>query len=414
MYLQLIILITVSLVICFRKCFPFRIPVWVIMSIGALISLLYVRFSFTHTLNSIKWDVIFYLIGIFFIVEAAESSGFLSKVTTSLFSKFKEPKQILFIIVFVLGSISAIALNDTTAILGVPIILKLCKNNRQLITPFMLALAFSITIGSVMSPIGNPQNLLIASQSHIDPQFWTFLKNLAIPTIICLTIVYYMISILCKKELNSKLVAFQEKTKLCYRSSSVIIISITIFITLIATKIILSTLQSNQFNLEFGTISIISAVPVLIFGKKRFKNIKSMDWGTVIFFIAMFILMQNVWDSGFFQYLIKNSHINISSMPSIFIISITLSQLMSNVPLVTLYLPILAHTGANTMHYMALAASSTIAGNIYILGAASTIIIIQNSEKNGIYPFRTITFSLIGIPLTILTAGVYYLFIMYF
>ncbi|MCP4177667.1 MAG: anion transporter [bacterium] len=384
------------------------------MSIGASISLLYVKFSFTYTLNSIKWDVIFYLIGIFFIVEAAESSGFLAKVTGSLFSIFNKPKQILFIIVFALGSMSAIVLNDTTAILGVPIILKLCKNNRQLITPFMLALAFSITIGSVMSPIGNPQNLLIASQSYIQSQFWTFLKHLAIPTIICLIIVYYTISIICKKELNSNLNNSQEKIKLCYRSSLVIIISITIFICLIATKITFSALQYDQFNLEFGMISIISAIPVFIFGKKRFKNIKSMDWGTAIFFIAMFILMRNVWDSGFFQYLTKNSQINISSMPSIFIISIALSQLMSNVPLVTLYLPILTQTGASTMHYMALAASSTIAGNIYILGAASTIIIIQNSEKNGIHPFKTRTFSLIGIPLTILTAGVYYFFLMYF
>ena len=411
MNVQLIILFAVSLLICFRKCMPWRIPVWTAMLLGAIASLFFVRFSACHILSSIKWDVIFYLIGVFFIVEAAEASGFLGGVTSGLFARLHNPKQILFMIIFLLGSLSAVALNDTTAIIGVPLILKVCRNNRQLIPPFMLALAFSVTIGSVMSPIGNPQNLIIASQSHMQSQFLTFIEYLAIPTIISLFITYLAILFLFRKEFKTKILVVDDTLHACGRTALGVKISIIFFIILLILKVILSAINFDKFNLEFGVIALISAIPVLIIGKIRIRCVRSMDWGTILFFIAMFILMQNVWDSGFFQLLIKNSKINISSIPSIFVISLTLSQLMSNVPLVTLYMPILAHGDASVVQYMALAAASTIAGNIYILGAASTIIIIQNSEKKGIHPFKTRSFSLIGIPLTLVCAAIYYAYL---
>jgi Na+/H+ antiporter NhaD/arsenite permease-like protein len=56
---------------------------------------------------------------------------------------------------------------------------------------------------------------------------------------------------------------------------------------------------------------------------------------------------------------------------------------------------------------MALAAGSTIAGNLTILGAASNVIIIQNAEKQG----ATLTFfefMKVGLPLTILQVLVYW------
>ncbi len=42
-----------------------------------------------------------------------------------------------------------------------------------------------------------------------------------------------------------------------------------------------------------------------------------------------------------------------------------------------------AAEGAGTKAAMALAAGSTLAGNLFILGAASNVIIIQNAEKQG-------------------------------
>jgi Na+/H+ antiporter NhaD/arsenite permease-like protein len=95
-------------------------------------------------------------------------------------------------------------------------------------------------------------------------------------------------------------------------------------------------------------------------------------------------------------------------------VSVVLSQLISNVPLVALYLPVLSHLGAATKEMMALAAGSTIAGNFSILGAASNVIIIQNAEKKAGETLTFREFVRIGIPLTVVNALVYWLFFLLF
>jgi Na+/H+ antiporter NhaD/arsenite permease-like protein len=57
---------------------------------------------------------------------------------------------------------------------------------------------------------------------------------------------------------------------------------------------------------------------------------------------------------------------------------------------------------------MALAAGSTIAGNMFILGAASNIIIIQNAEKKAKETITFWEFARVGVPLTVLNALVYW------
>jgi len=75
---------------------------------------------------------------------------------------------------------------------------------------------------------------------------------------------------------------------------------------------------------------------------------------------------------------------------------------------VALCQPLLIHPTAESL--MALAAGSTIAGNLFILGAASNVIIIQNAEKSH----ETLTFlefARVGVPLTILNVLVYWIFL---
>ena len=88
-----------------------------------------------------------------------------------------------------------------------------------------------------------------------------------------------------------------------------------------------------------------------------------------------------------------------------------LSQLISNVPFVALYLPLLLQAGASVKGMMALAAGSTIAGNFSILGAASNVIIIQNAEKNSAETLTFMDFMKVGVPLTIINVAVYWLFL---
>jgi Na+/H+ antiporter NhaD/arsenite permease-like protein len=277
----------------------------------------------------------------------------------------------------------------------------------------LLSLAFSITIGSVMSPIGNPQNLLVAINGHIFSPFVTFLRYLAAPTLINLLLTYLLLKFFYRRHLRNQPLDHSidpiTDPKLAQLSKA----SLIVIVVLVVAKIITSFLGLGiDFRLTY--IALAAALPIILLSPRRFGIVRRIDWTTLIFFAAMFVLMQSVWDSGHFQSVIANLHLNVQSIGIIMVVSILLSQLISNVPLVALYLPVLSHLWAATREMMALAAGSTIAGNFSILGAASNVIIIQNAEKKGGETLTFWEFVRIGIPLTAVNALVYWLFFLLF
>ncbi|GJM87469.1 hypothetical protein PR202_ga03426 [Eleusine coracana subsp. coracana] len=68
---------------------------------------------------------------------------------------------------FVSALASALFTNDTCCVVLTEFILKIARQNNLPPKPFLLALASSANIGSAATPIGNPQNLVIAVQSGI-------------------------------------------------------------------------------------------------------------------------------------------------------------------------------------------------------------------------------------------------------
>ena len=92
-------------------------------------------------------------------------------------------------------------MNDTIAILGVPLAIYVMRSIKQIPIVLLIGLAFGISIGSVTTPIGNPQNLLIAIQGGIQLPFMTFITILAIPTVINLLLTYLILKVYFRKEL---------------------------------------------------------------------------------------------------------------------------------------------------------------------------------------------------------------------
>jgi Na+/H+ antiporter NhaD/arsenite permease-like protein len=407
--IAIIILLIVLIAIALRRVITVIVPIWTIMLIGAIATLLFKQITFSNALTAIEPEVIFYLFGVFLISQAAETSGYLEHLTNRLFFNARTGTQALLTIVFVLGLSAALLMNDTIAIIGTPIILQLCKSNKRLIKPLFFALAFSITIGSTASPIGNPQNLLIAVKGAMTSPFLDFFKILAIPALINLTIIYLFIYIIYRDILNKPIEKPTPKAINNHRTVTLVKISLITMFVLLATKIF-TEYSAHSFHLDLGYIALISALPVLL-SNQRWTFLKQLDWGTLIFFASTFILMQSVWDSGFFQASINNFHIPVTHIIVIILASVILSQFTSNVPLVALYLPLLIQHHLPDSHLLALAVGSTIAGNLSILGAASNVIIIQNIEKRKEEPFGFFEFIKLGLPLTMINILIYAYFL---
>lgn len=402
---SIIILIIVFILIIFRRIGNFYLSIWQIMSFGALLSLATFQISLKEAIYAVNYEVILFLIGMFVIGEALYESGYINKISYRIFNKAKNVNQLFLLFIFTMGFLSAILMNDTIAIIGTGIALYLSKQYKISYKLLLIALCFSITIGSVISPIGNPQNLIIATNKNFHQPFYYFLKYLFIPTIVNFLILFLLLKFFFKNEFkNFNLDHIEpkiEKNSLIFLSQ----ISLTLVIFLIFLKIVI-ILFHIPYDFDLVYIAVIGALPILLFSKKRWQILKKIDWYTIVFFISMFILMQAVWNSNFFQNYIH--FFDFHNLVNLSIISILLSQIISNVPLVYLFLTFLEKPTIQEL--ITLAWSSTIAGNLTILGAASNVIIIQNAEKYK----KTITFLeflKIGFFLTLFNFIIYAIFI---
>jgi Na+/H+ antiporter NhaD/arsenite permease-like protein len=313
-------------------------------------------------------------------------------------------------IIFCFGGASAVLMNDTMAIIGTPVVLLVARKHEMSPKLLLLALAFSVTIGSVVSPIGNPQNLLIALNGKIEDPFGTFFRWLFIPTVINLGIAYTVLKYFYRSDFHDVPLKYSQEPIRNQELAFLSKLSFQMVAVLIALKILAVVLRLHiEFRLTY--IALASALPILLGSKHRWKVLRKIDWHTLIFFASMFIVMDSVWRSEFFQHILVVSKQDVTSTGMILTVSIFLSQLISNVPLVALYQPMLIHAGTMTKGFMALAAGSTVAGNLFILGAASNIIIIQNAEKKSHQTITFWDFAKVGIPLTILNTAVYWLFL---
>ena len=411
--LSIFILLIVFILIAIRQIGNIKLQIWQIMLFGALAVLITNQISLSNAFKSINLDVILFLFGMFVIGVALEESGYLSHLSYKYFKRAKTLNSLLLLILFGAGIASAFLMNDTLAIIGTPLVILLAKKHKINPKILLIALAFSVTIGSVMSPIGNPQNLLIAINGEVNNPFLTFFRYLIIPTIINLFLTFFIIKLFYKGHFNNEILNHSQEPIKDSKLAKLTKISLCLVISLVVIKILIVSFKF-PFDFKLTYIALISALPIIIFSEKRISIIKKVDWYTLIFFAAMFILMQSVWDSGFFQSAISSMNLNITSIPIILTISIILSQLISNVPMVALYLPSLLNLGASTKEMIALAVGSTIAGNLLILGAASNIIIIQNAEKKSGETISFIEFAKIGIPLTIINSLVYWIFLVLF
>ncbi|MDO9269996.1 MAG: SLC13 family permease [Methylobacter sp.] len=410
MNIPILTLIAVFALIAVRKIGHFNIKIWQSMTCGALLVLATGEISGPDALKAIDFNVMLFLFGMFVVGQALVASGYLYALAYHLFNRMTSVPQLVCGILFGAAVSSALLMNDTLAIIGTPLVLRLAREHNINSRLLLLTLAYAITIGSVMSPIGNPQNFLIASQAGLSAPFLTFFKALAIPTLLNLIVTYLILRLFYRQQFITAMPLTHSPVKLLDKKLAKLAqASLFLLIGLITLNIILSAMHSTV-QLKLSHIALIAALPPILFSSARLHLLKSLDWSTLLFFAAMFVLMSSVWQTGIMQQQVTELHMDLTTIPAIMLLSASLSQLISNVPLVALYLPMLTNPSPESL--MALAAGSTIAGNLLILGAASNVIIIQHAEKHeatlGFFEFARV-----GIPLGFANLLIYWIWFQY-
>jgi Na+/H+ antiporter NhaD/arsenite permease-like protein len=420
-YLSVAIFASVYVLIVLRNLRWFRVPVWAVMLTGAVAMIFSGSIALVDAYASINLNVIFFLLGMFSVVAAMDLSGLLEYLTLRLLRLAKSPQQAFGLTFVGIGLMSAFLVNDTLALMATPIMLGVARQLRVKPRVFLITLAMGVTIGSTMTAIGNPQNLLIALSSGVPNPMLNFLYYLLPPTLACLGVSYLILRWYFRKEFeNSILVALQVSPRDAIRDRKLArlsgwaagIVVLGFFLVGVA------ELFGVQGNFNLGTVSLLGAVIVFLGSEKRREILRSVDWGIILFFISLFIVMQAFWESGALQSLMLYLPVLNRSDPELSIVTIILtsavfSQLLSNVPFVAVYIKAMqaaGFSGGDVKAWMALAGGSTLAGGISLLGAASNVIVLEEAESRG-SGFGFVEFSKIGILLTIPNLVILYLFL---
>jgi len=392
------ILAVVFILIVVRRVGKVRLPIWGIMTGGAVVALLFGTISIPNAFFAINFDVIFFLLGMFILGVALEKSGLLQRFSLKGLSLAKTKQAVLFWFIVLMACSGAFLMNDTVAIIGTPVALFCAARYKIPVKTMLFALCFAVTFGSCMTPIGNPQNLLVAMSGGVPFAFQSFALYLVVPSLVCLYIMYRIL-LLTIPDRKDPVEQRTEQVIFDAALSRLSMISFGLVLVFILLRVILTFFG---IELPYVFISIAAVLPLVFFSRRRFELLREVNWSTLLFFVSMFVLMAAVWNTEFIQNILPAS--GLTSVPALFGVSVIVSQFISNVPFVALILPALEGTGVPL--YMTVVAGCTAAGSLTILGAASTVIVLQRAEKSG-ETFSFMEFFKIGLPMTLLAGVVY-------
>ncbi|OWM88890.1 silicon efflux transporter LSI2 isoform X2 [Punica granatum] len=144
--------------------------------LGAMLMVIFRVLTPEQAYASIDLQILGLLFGTMVVSIYLERADLFQHLGKLLSWRSKGAKDLLSRVCLISAISSALFTNDTSCVVLTEFVLKIARQHNLPPRPFLLALASSANIGSSATPIGNPQNLVIAIQSKIS--FGNFLLGL--------------------------------------------------------------------------------------------------------------------------------------------------------------------------------------------------------------------------------------------
>ena len=393
---RLAILAATYLLIAVQGLAGVRLPRPAAALLGAVAMVVIGGLPLHEAYASIDMDVIVFLLGVLLLTGFLELSGFFEWAAAHIVRRAHSRHALLASVVFLSGILAALFVNDTVCLMLTPLILAVVRPLNLRPTPFLLAVALASNVGSAMTPIGNPQNMLIAVASGI--HFAKFVVTLALPSIGGLAIVYAVIAFVHRRDLRE--------------AQSLVDVSPlpTIDRALVSKSLVCfgGALVGWLAGFPLPLVAITAAaVLIAISGRDPSPAFAKVEWELLLFFAALFVVMRGVRDVPLVVSLTSaaGSHLVGAPMRDATIVSgamVALSNLVSNVPAVLLWIPVVPTLREPRFVWLVMAMSSTFAGNLTLIGSMANLIVAERAGARG-EPVTFLDYLRVGAPTTILT-----------
>jgi len=340
----------------------FAIVMWVSEALDLAVTSIIILFlqpimgitSFENVAIGFANPILFLMIGGFIIAEGIRKSGFVERLTYVLLNKLgTTPNRSLFVSVFTTGILSAWIENVVAFALVLPIIKEIvnlmgCKDASKGKSNFAKAMVLGASFGSLgggfMTEIGTAPNLMAAAYTKLPFVHWLVF---GVPiAIILLFVIWKWLGFVFPSEVKGILGG---KTTIDNNLKSLGPMTAN---EKIALGILLFTiflwLTTDITHLNSYAIALIGASLFFIFKILVWKDAQTnVDWGLIIFFGGALSLGTSLLNTGAAKWLIGDILHVFGANPSVvlivlvlMIIGISITQVMSNVALAAILVPL--------------------------------------------------------------------------
>ncbi len=342
--------------------------------VGAVAVIVAGGLSLKGAFASIDLNTLALLFAVMILNVNLRYSGFFRVVGQRITLYAKTPRQLLALVIGAAGALSAIFLNDTIVLMLTPLVVEICELEHRNPIPFLIGLATAANIGSMTTVIGNPQNILIGASSGI--HFVTFTAHLALPGVVGLAVAWAIIILVFRSDfIPGELFPVEvAKARLIRPLFVKSMVAVAVLVT----------------GLALGypvTLSALASAALLLVTRriKPERILRDIDWSILVFFSGLFILIEAVRLSPIYAAILGVAdRVMMHSVALFTLVSVALSNLVSNVPAVMILRPYLSALPHAQHWWILLAMATTLAGNLTLLGSVANLIVAETAKRQGV------------------------------
>ncbi|HEX2981859.1 MAG TPA: anion transporter [Anaerolineaceae bacterium] len=341
-----------------------------LMGVALLLALRQVRFD--DLPSYLDFDTLILLFSMMIINANLKLAGFFTLAGRLMVRFARTPRLFLALEIVVMGLLSALFLNDTICLMFAPFIINLLDDLKRNPLPYLIALATATNIGSTATLTGNPQNMIVGIASGIP--YLDFALALTPVALLSMGIIWVVLVRFYPYELRRG-ERFNPPEREAQPISRPLLIK-TLAVTL-------GLLVAFLAGAPIALASFIAANILLITRRHQPQTVfAEFDWSLLVFFAALFIVSGSLETSGVTRSLVHLDQIaRGANVVNLTVITTVLSNLISNVPAVLLLRPIAASMANARLGWLTIAAASTLAGNLTLLGSVANLIVAESASR---------------------------------
>jgi Na+/H+ antiporter NhaD/arsenite permease-like protein len=330
------------------------------------------------------------LFGLMIVSAQLRLGGFYTWVVRRLARLRHSPSVLLAQIVAVAGVLSSLLANDIVCLAMAPVLVELCARRGLNPVPYLLGLACAANVGSAATLIGNPQNMLIGQVLGVS--FAGYLTDALLPAGAGLAVVWLVVALSFRgRWLGSTPVPRLETPPF------------DLWQTLKGAAVLLGLVGAFLLNPWPREAAALAGAGLLLCSRRMNTGriLGLVDWPLLVLFIGLFVVNYALAQAGILARLtggLAALGVDLAQPAWLFGLCALLSNLVSNVPAVMLLLPSATAPGEGGV----LALSSTLAGNLFIVGSIANIIVVEQAARLGVR-ISWGQHARVGVPVTLLT-----------